>query len=66
LEALARQLEWASPRDPDAFAASLAAARPDDVDPQLVQAAPPEQLYLGLERYLSKRAEAGSAAEAPA
>jgi glyoxylase-like metal-dependent hydrolase (beta-lactamase superfamily II) len=58
LEALARQLEWAQSGDPDVFAQAAAAARPDDVDPQLVQAAPPEQLYLGLERYLQKRAEA--------
>jgi glyoxylase-like metal-dependent hydrolase (beta-lactamase superfamily II) len=58
LEALARQLEWAQLGDQGQFEAALAAARPDDVDPQLVQAAPPDQLYLGLERYLKKRAEA--------
>jgi glyoxylase-like metal-dependent hydrolase (beta-lactamase superfamily II) len=57
LEALARQLEWAQLGDQASFEAALAAARPDDVDPQLVQAAPPGQLYLGLERYLKKRAE---------
>jgi hypothetical protein len=57
LEALARQLEWAKLGSAEAFERELAAARPDDVDPQLVQAAPPEQLYLGLERYLRKRAE---------
>jgi glyoxylase-like metal-dependent hydrolase (beta-lactamase superfamily II) len=60
LEALARQLEWAQLGDPESFHAALSAARPDDVDPQLVQAAPPEQLYLGLERYLKKRAEAAA------
>ena len=60
LEALARQLEWAQLGDPESFDAALAAARPDDVDPQLIQAAPPEQLYLGLERYLKKRAEAAA------
>jgi glyoxylase-like metal-dependent hydrolase (beta-lactamase superfamily II) len=58
LEALARQLEWAQLGDQDRFEAALGAARPDDVDPQLVQAAPPDQLYLGLERYLRKRREA--------
>jgi hypothetical protein len=60
LEALARQLQWATLGDPQSFEAELAAARPDDVDPQLVQAAPPGQLYLGLERYLKKRAEAAA------
>ena len=58
LEALARQLEWAKLGDAAAFEREAEAARPDDVDPQLVQAAPPDQLYLGLERYLRKRAEA--------
>jgi glyoxylase-like metal-dependent hydrolase (beta-lactamase superfamily II) len=60
LGALASQLEWARPGDAQSFEAELAAARPEDVDPQLVQAAPPEQLYLGLERYLRKRAEAAA------
>jgi glyoxylase-like metal-dependent hydrolase (beta-lactamase superfamily II) len=60
LEALGQQLEWAKLGDQESFEAALAAARPDDVDPQLVQAAPPEQLYLGLERYLRKRAEAAA------
>jgi glyoxylase-like metal-dependent hydrolase (beta-lactamase superfamily II) len=60
LHALAHQLEAATLGDQQAFEAALAAARPDDVDPQLVQAAPPEQLYLGLERYLKKRAEAAA------
>ena len=58
LEALARQLEWAGLGDAAAFQRALQAARPDDVAPQLVQAAVPDQLYLGLERYLRKRAEA--------
>jgi glyoxylase-like metal-dependent hydrolase (beta-lactamase superfamily II) len=60
LEALARQLEYAKLGDLDSFEAALAAARPPDIDPQLVQAAPPNQLYLGLERYLRKRAEAAA------
>jgi glyoxylase-like metal-dependent hydrolase (beta-lactamase superfamily II) len=58
LEALARQLEWAGLGDAEKFQQALQAARPDDVAPQLVQAAVPDQLYLGLERYLRKRAEA--------
>jgi glyoxylase-like metal-dependent hydrolase (beta-lactamase superfamily II) len=60
LEALSQQLEWARLGDQWAFEAALAAARPHDIDPQLVQAAPPDQLYLGLERYLRKRAEAAA------
>src|SRR5438270_3540038 len=58
LEALARQLEWASLGDAQSFESAAASARPDDVEPQLVQAVPPEHAYLGLERYLRKRAEA--------
>jgi len=57
-EALARQLEWASLLDHESFEDAAANDRPEDVAPQLVQAAPPEQLYLGLERYLERRAEA--------
>ena len=60
LEALARQLEWASLGDAESFQAAAASARPDDVEPQLVQAAVPHQLYMGLERYLAKRAEAAA------
>jgi glyoxylase-like metal-dependent hydrolase (beta-lactamase superfamily II) len=60
LEALARQLQWATAGDQSVFERELAASRPEDVDPQLVQAAPPGQLYLGLERYLTKRAEAAA------
>jgi glyoxylase-like metal-dependent hydrolase (beta-lactamase superfamily II) len=60
LEALARQLEYAQLGDLESFQEALAAARPPDIDPQLVQAAPPDQLYLGLERYLRKRAEAAA------
>ncbi len=59
-EALARQLEWAEPGDQELFERELARARPDDVEPQLVQAAVPHQLYMGLERYLAKRAEAAA------
>ena len=58
LEALARQLRWATLGDRESFEEAAASDRPDDVEPQLVQAAPPEQLYLGLERYLKRRAEA--------
>jgi glyoxylase-like metal-dependent hydrolase (beta-lactamase superfamily II) len=62
LEALARQLEWAKSGDQAAFEAALRDSHPPDVDPQLVQAAPPDQLFLGLHRYLEKRAEAEAAA----
>ena len=60
-EALARQLEWAKAGDLVAFEEHLARSMPDDVTPQLVQAAPPDQLYLGLERYLTKRRERAEA-----
>jgi glyoxylase-like metal-dependent hydrolase (beta-lactamase superfamily II) len=60
-EALRRQLEWAERGDPAGFEDSLAESMPEDVTPQLVQAAPPEQLYLGLERYIAKRRERAEA-----
>jgi glyoxylase-like metal-dependent hydrolase (beta-lactamase superfamily II) len=60
-EALHRQLEWAGEGSLELFTSELAAAMPDDVTPQLVQAAPPDQLYLGLERHLRKRRERAEA-----
>jgi 1-acyl-sn-glycerol-3-phosphate acyltransferase len=47
-------------RDQEAFETALRESHPEDVDPQLVQAAPPDQLFLGLNRYLEKRAEAAA------
>jgi glyoxylase-like metal-dependent hydrolase (beta-lactamase superfamily II) len=59
-EALRRQLEWAE-EGAEAFAteygASVRAGMDEEEAVRLQQAAPAEQLYLGLERYLSKRAE---------
>jgi glyoxylase-like metal-dependent hydrolase (beta-lactamase superfamily II) len=60
-EALARQLEWAERGDAAGFAESFRESMPGDVTPQFVQAAPPDQLYLGLERYLVKRRERAEA-----
>ena len=61
-EALARQLEWAGGgEDVESFGRSLKESMPGDVTPQFVQAAPPDQLFLGLERYLAKRAERAEA-----
>jgi glyoxylase-like metal-dependent hydrolase (beta-lactamase superfamily II) len=59
-EALRRQAEWAKDGDPEAFERAvrqgvLAESEPDAAE-SLFQAAPPEQLYLGLERYWSKQA----------
>ena len=60
-EALRLQLEWAE-EGQAAFAseygASVRAGMGEDEAVRLQQAAPAEQLYLGLERYLRKRAEA--------
>jgi glyoxylase-like metal-dependent hydrolase (beta-lactamase superfamily II) len=57
--------EWAArvrEQDLDAFVEGVRADIAEHVDPELVdayiQAAPPEQLYAGLERYVRKRAEA--------
>jgi hypothetical protein len=58
---LHRQAELAARQDPDAFAAALAeqARAEAGADGEaLIQAAPPEQLYLGLDRWRRKRAEA--------
>lgn len=73
LDEVGRRLDaWAErvrEQDLDAFVASVTeeierAAEPGTL-PAYVQAAPPEQLYLGLERYWRKRAEAVAAAPAP-
>jgi glyoxylase-like metal-dependent hydrolase (beta-lactamase superfamily II) len=64
-EALRLQLEWAdqgaSTFDYE-YARTVRGALPDDEAARLQQAAPAEQLYLGLERYLRKREEAEEAA----
>ena len=68
LDAVERGLDelaqWAREHDSDAFIARLRdeiahAAEPDAVD-AYAQAAPPDQLYAGLERYWRKRSESGS------
>jgi glyoxylase-like metal-dependent hydrolase (beta-lactamase superfamily II) len=63
--ALERQAEWARAGDAERFEEALregvlAASDPDSAE-SLFQAAPPEQLFLGLERYWSKRAERAGA-----
>jgi glyoxylase-like metal-dependent hydrolase (beta-lactamase superfamily II) len=63
--ALRRQLEWAEEgvaEFADRYGESVRAAMSEEEAVRLQQAAPAEQLYLGLERYLEKRAEAGAAA----
>jgi glyoxylase-like metal-dependent hydrolase (beta-lactamase superfamily II) len=58
---LHRQAELAARQDPDAFAAALseqARAEAGEDGDALIQAAPPDQLYLGLDRWRRKRAEA--------
>jgi glyoxylase-like metal-dependent hydrolase (beta-lactamase superfamily II) len=58
---LHRQVELAARQDPDAFAAALseqARAEAGADGDALIQAAPPDQLYLGLDRWRRKRAEA--------
>jgi glyoxylase-like metal-dependent hydrolase (beta-lactamase superfamily II) len=58
---LHRQAELAARQDPDAFAAALseqARAEAGEDGEALIQAAPPDQLYLGLDRWRRKRAEA--------
>jgi glyoxylase-like metal-dependent hydrolase (beta-lactamase superfamily II) len=64
-EALARQAEWARAGDSEAFERAvrqgvLAGSDPDSAE-SLFQAAPPEQLFLGLQRYWSRRAEKAGA-----
>jgi glyoxylase-like metal-dependent hydrolase (beta-lactamase superfamily II) len=60
-EALARQLEVAERGDQEAFEEWLRGELPTEESPSFVQAAQPDQLYMGLERYLSKRAESAGA-----
>jgi glyoxylase-like metal-dependent hydrolase (beta-lactamase superfamily II) len=60
-EQLHREAEWARDRDEPDFARALGAELPEDVGPQFIQAAPPDQLYLGLERYWHKKAETQAA-----
>jgi glyoxylase-like metal-dependent hydrolase (beta-lactamase superfamily II) len=58
---LHRQAELAARQDPDAFAAALseqARAEAGADGDALIQAAPPDQLYLGLDRWRRKHAEA--------
>jgi glyoxylase-like metal-dependent hydrolase (beta-lactamase superfamily II) len=58
---LHRQAELAARQDPDAFAAALseqARAEAGEDGDALIQAAPPDQLYMGLDRWRRKRAEA--------
>jgi glyoxylase-like metal-dependent hydrolase (beta-lactamase superfamily II) len=60
-EALAREGEWAREGDEESFIQamreSVLGATDEDAAASLFQAAPPDQLYLGLERYWSKRGE---------
>jgi hypothetical protein len=59
LEALALQLEMAQRGDRDAFIEWMGRQLPGDpTADNFLQAAPRDQQYLGLERYLAKRAEA--------
>lgn len=64
---LAREAELARAHGEDAFLAALhadlgeAAGELDGVPERYLQAAPPEQLYLGLERYWRKRAQEAAA-----
>jgi glyoxylase-like metal-dependent hydrolase (beta-lactamase superfamily II) len=58
---LHRQVALAARQDPDAFAAALseqARAEAGEDGEALIQAAPPDQLYMGLDRWRRKRAEA--------
>ncbi len=73
LTSLSRRLDtWAElvrGQDRDAFIARVREEIEQQAEPGMLatytQAAPPEQLYAGLERYLRKRAEASSAAGSP-
>jgi glyoxylase-like metal-dependent hydrolase (beta-lactamase superfamily II) len=73
LSALSSRLDsWAElarGQDRDAFIAAVNEEIERQAEPGMpaayTQAAPPEQLYAGLERYLQKRAEAASAAGSP-
>jgi glyoxylase-like metal-dependent hydrolase (beta-lactamase superfamily II) len=64
-QALARQAQWARDCDAEAFQREvrqgvLAESDPDSAE-SLFQAAPPGQLFLGLQRYWSKRTERAEA-----
>jgi hypothetical protein len=69
-ESLARQAEWAREGDERSFVGALEDELRRGPDPEaaerLKQAAPPEQLWLGLERYWRKRAEREQAGAAGA
>jgi glyoxylase-like metal-dependent hydrolase (beta-lactamase superfamily II) len=60
-EALSRQAEWARDGSEESFVGALCegvlAGSDAEAAESLFQAAPPDQLYLGLARYWSKRAE---------
>ncbi len=66
-ESLRRNGERARGGDEDSFVSGLVGELEDQADEEIVarlrQAAPPEQLWLGLERYWRKRAERQSAGE---
>ena len=70
LDEVARRLrlraERARDTDRDTFIAGIEAEIADGAEPAIrpayAQAAPPDQMYAGLERYWRKRAEAASAA----
>ncbi len=72
LDALATRLDewaaWANEEDGDAFISDVESFLEGAVEPELVpaygQAAPPDQLFAGLERYWRKRAEAGATSRA--
>ncbi|TML36202.1 MAG: MBL fold metallo-hydrolase [Actinobacteria bacterium] len=61
-EALRRQLEMVERSDQREFTEWLTADLPEETAECYIQAAVPDQLYMGLERYLSKRAEAATSA----
>jgi glyoxylase-like metal-dependent hydrolase (beta-lactamase superfamily II) len=54
-QALARQLEMAERGDQQGFEEWMRRELPPAEAPSFIQAAPPDQLYLGLERYVAKR-----------
>jgi glyoxylase-like metal-dependent hydrolase (beta-lactamase superfamily II) len=69
-EALRREAAWAAEHDEkgfaDAFEGWLRTVADEDAVPAFLQAAPPEHLYLGLERWRSNLAEDGRDDRAPA
>lgn len=73
LDALGRRLdqwaEWVREQDRETFIASVgtlvARGAPDEVREAFALAAPPDQLYAGLERYWRKHAEPAAGAGAP-